>query len=112
MVHRQNSWLGASPDGLVGADGLLEIKCPQKLPEEVPPYHVVQCQVQMACCSRAWCDYLAFVGPGQIMEKRFYRNLAVEYALLQKLREWYEKYVRGNVEPPYKLRIKHFKEEP
>lgn len=58
---------GASPDGLVGADGLVEIKCPQ------PAKHIknlmggtidkgyrLQMQWQMACTGRQWCDFVSF----------------------------------------------------
>lgn len=58
---------GASPDGLVGADGLVEIKCPQ------PAKHIknlmggtidkgyrLQMQWQMACTERTWCDFVSF----------------------------------------------------
>lgn len=58
---------GASPDGLVGADGLVEIKCPQTgthiatlLEGKVPDKYVVQMLWQMECTGRAWCDFVSF----------------------------------------------------
>lgn len=57
----------ASPDGLVGEHGLVEIKCP--LPsahmdtldsEKIPNDHGIQMQWQMACTGRQWCDYVSF----------------------------------------------------
>jgi len=58
---------GASPDGLVGADGLLEIKCPNTathietlLSETVPTKYITQMQWQMACTGRQWCDFVSF----------------------------------------------------
>ncbi len=58
---------GASPDGLVGADGLLEIKCPNTathletlLGRMVPAKYVNQMQWQMACTGRAWCDFASY----------------------------------------------------
>ena len=58
---------GASPDGLVGHDGLVEIKCPNTstmidtlLTGKVPSNYVAQMQMQMACTGRAWCDYAVF----------------------------------------------------
>jgi len=58
---------GASPDGLVGHDGLVEIKCPNTstmidtlLTGKVPSNYVTQMQMQMACTGRAWCDYAVF----------------------------------------------------
>jgi len=58
---------GASPDGLVGLDGLVEIKCPNTATMldvlstgKVPSNHSIQMQMQMACTGRAWCDYAVF----------------------------------------------------
>jgi putative phage-type endonuclease len=57
----------ASPDGIVGDDGLLEIKCPQSanhietlLSEQIDGKYIKQMQWQMACCDRAWCDFVSF----------------------------------------------------
>ena len=58
---------GASPDGLVGHDGLVEIKCPNTatmidtlLTGKVPNNYTTQMQMQMACTGRVWCDYAVF----------------------------------------------------
>jgi len=58
---------GASPDGLVGDDGLVEIKCPNTathidtlLNPEVDSKYVLQMQWQMACTGRKWCDFASF----------------------------------------------------
>ena len=58
---------GASPDGLVGAEGMLEIKCPNTathidtlLSQTVPGKYITQMQWQMACCERQWCEFVSF----------------------------------------------------
>jgi putative phage-type endonuclease len=58
---------GASPDGLVGDDGLVEIKCPNSathidtlLKKVIPSKYVTQMMWQMACTGRAWCDFASF----------------------------------------------------
>lgn len=58
---------GASPDGLIGEDGLIEIKCPNTathldtlLSQKVPGKYVTQMQWQMACTGRQWCDFVSF----------------------------------------------------
>jgi predicted phage-related endonuclease len=58
---------GASPDGLVGDDGLIEIKCPNTathienlLSNSAPANYVIQMQWQMACTGRKWCDFVSF----------------------------------------------------
>ncbi len=67
VEHPEIAMSGASPDGLVGDDGLVEIKCPNTathldtlLGEPIPAKYVTQMQWQMACCGREWCDYCSF----------------------------------------------------
>lgn len=67
LIHPRIKDSGASPDGLIGADGLVEIKCPLTathidtlLFEEVPQKHVLQMQWQMCVTGRAWCDYVSY----------------------------------------------------
>lgn len=57
----------ASPDGLVGDVGLVEIKCPNSanhietlLGAPIAAKYITQCQWQMACTGRAWCDLASF----------------------------------------------------
>ena len=65
--HPTIEWAGASPDGLVGDDGCVEIKCPNTatmietlLSQKVPGKYITQMQFQMACTGRKWCDYVSF----------------------------------------------------
>lgn len=58
---------GASPDGLVGDDGLIEIKSPLAtthtdtiISGEAPSKYIPQMQWQMACTGRKWCDFVSF----------------------------------------------------
>ena len=58
---------GASPDGFVGDDGLIEIKCPESkkhlktLSTRKPDGdYVYQMQWQMACTGRQWCDFVSY----------------------------------------------------
>ena len=58
---------GASPDCLVGEDGLAEIKCPNTsthietlLNREIPSKYILQMQWQMVCAGRKWCDFVSF----------------------------------------------------
>lgn len=58
---------GASPDGLVGQDGLIEIKCPNTsthidtlLSQTVPKKYADQIFWQMACTGRQWCDFVSY----------------------------------------------------
>ena len=65
--HPIISMSGASPDGLVGDDGLVEIKCPESktqmetlLNQKVPNKYQPQMQWQMACTGRKWCDFVSY----------------------------------------------------
>lgn len=65
--HPEIAMSGASPDGLVGLDGLVEFKCPNTathldtlLSETVPGKYITQMQWQMACTGRAYCDFASF----------------------------------------------------
>lgn len=65
--HPEVAMSGASPDGYVGDEGLLEIKCPNTsthldtlLSETAPTKYMTQMQWQMACTGRAWVDFVSF----------------------------------------------------
>ena len=67
VPHPSIIMAGASPDGLVGEDGLIEIKCPNTathietlLSESVPNKYYTQMQFQLACTGRKWCDFVSF----------------------------------------------------
>lgn len=67
VPHPTVTMSGASPDGLVGPDGLVEVKCPNTsthidtlLGDGVPSKYLLQMQWQMACTGRAWCDFISF----------------------------------------------------
>lgn len=58
---------GASPDGLVGNDGLIEIKCPAVkthiktlVDKKAPSKYMNQMQWQMACTKRLWVDFVSY----------------------------------------------------
>lgn len=67
VLHPTIKGTHASPDGFVGPDGLVEIKCPQPaqhlstlLGEGVSDKYIKQMQWQMRCCDRAWCDFVSY----------------------------------------------------
>jgi len=67
VLHPSIVDAGASPDGLIDEDGLVEIKCPNTsthidtlLDEKVPSKYVTQIMWQMACTERKWCDFVSF----------------------------------------------------
>lgn len=67
VVHPKIDASGASPDGLIGDNGLIEIKCPGTathletlLGQAVPAKYLTQMQWQMACTGREWCDFVSY----------------------------------------------------
>jgi hypothetical protein len=67
VPHPTIEMSGASPDGLVGLFGMLEIKCPNTathidtlLTQTVPGKYITQMQWQMRCCERQWCEFVSF----------------------------------------------------
>jgi len=67
LVHPTIWESGASPDGLVGDFGMVEIKCPNTathidtlLTQTVSGKYNTQMQWQMACAGRHWCDFVSF----------------------------------------------------
>lgn len=67
MRHPAIAWLGASPDRFLGADGLIEIKCPNSdthldrfLSKKIPEQYQLQMQVQLAVTGRAYCWFVDF----------------------------------------------------
>lgn len=67
VPHPTIDQAGASPDGLVGVDGLVEIKCPNTathletlLGQAVPAKYIDQMQFQMACTGRTFCDFVSY----------------------------------------------------
>lgn len=67
VPHPTIAMSGASPDGYVGDDGLIEAKCPNTathidtlLGEPIAGKYITQMQWQMACCGRRWCDWISY----------------------------------------------------
>jgi len=83
--HPRIAMSAASPDGLVGDDGCLEIKCPNTathietlLGDEPAKKYYDQMQWQMVCANRSWCDFVSFdprmPAHLQLFVKRIERN--------------------------------------
>jgi putative phage-type endonuclease len=73
--------LGYSPDGLVGDDGLIEIKSPRQkthlqslLTNEVPAQYISQVQTGLAVSGRSWCDFISYAPGLPLFVKRCVRD--------------------------------------
>ena len=110
VAHPSIPWLGASPDGFVGDDGLVELKCPDKMYKAFPVQYLPQTQGQLHMTRREWCDLVAWVQPifaqdgtvlaeAQVRRWRVYRSDAYWYELLEQLTIFWG-FVAAGVEPP------------
>ena len=82
IPHPVIAMSGASPDGLAGEDGLIEIKCPNTathlefLQSRKPKHeYLLQMQWQMACTGRQWCDFVSY--DDRLPEKLAYRCIRI-----------------------------------
>lgn len=86
LQHPSIEQAGASPDGLIGKKGMLEVKCPRSfthlnyiLENVVPADYIPQMTWQLACDpKREWVDFMSF-DPRmpealRVFVKRFYRK--------------------------------------
>ena len=93
----RNHIAGASPDSLVGSDGLLEIKT--KLPhlqlevllaDEMPSDHVLQVQGQLWVTDREFCDFVSYWPKLPLFVKRVYRDDASIKRIADGVRQFVE----------------------
>lgn len=86
FVHPEYDWLGASPDGLIEDDGLIEVKCPfglrnkkgddlvfKSLAEQ--PHYKSQVMVELACTGRSFCHFYQWSPFGDSLERVDYDPL-------------------------------------
>lgn len=94
VIHPNIADSGASPDGLIGEDGMAEFKCPNTathietlLTGKIPEKYITQMQWQMACTGRKWCDFVSF-DPRMPETMRFFsRRVERDEALIGRLED-------------------------
>ena len=91
---------GASPDGLIGDAGLLEIKCPNTsthietvLSQEASAKYITQMQWQMACTGREYCDFVSFDPRLPAEMSIFVRRVMRDEVLIKSLEEEVSKFL-------------------
>ena len=102
VLHPTNDRIGCSPDGIVGDNGLVEIKVPKTGTHleyinmgVAPAKYREQMYTQMLCCERSWCDFVSYdprlPSEYQIFIVRFHRDerelILMEAAAVEFLRE-------------------------
>jgi len=81
--------IGYSPDGLVGDDGLIEIKAPRAkahiitiLADKVPAFYMAQLQTGLLVSGRKWIDYVSYCGGLPLYVKRVHPDPAWHRAIV------------------------------
>lgn len=80
LLRKEETWqLGYSPDGLVGKDGLIEVKSRRSklhlrtiLAGEVPVEFMAQCQAGLLVSGREWLDFISYSGGMPMWHKRVF----------------------------------------
>jgi len=104
--HPTHDWLAGSPDGLIGNEGMIEVKCPfyfrrdgsGRVHQSVPPHYFAQVNCLMECCDRNWCDYISWAPEGMAVF-RVYRDTDTFNALLPYYTHFYEDMKAGLNKP-------------
>lgn len=101
FIHTIHQWLGATPDGLVGEDGLIEVKCPYGLRDKEAPvfknsfeqfHYYAQMQIEMACAQKKWVDFYQWSPRASVVERVEY-NPEWFFENLPALEEFYHRYL-------------------
>jgi len=86
---------GASPDGLIGIDGMIEVKCPysKKIkPLSEQPHYADQIQMEMLCADREWCDFVTWT-PSKMQIERVRRDIMWFARNIEKLADFFAEYI-------------------
>lgn len=74
-THKEYDWFAGSPDGFVGSEGMIEVKCPfyfrkdgsGRLHSSVPGHYLLQMNALLEICERQWCDYVCWSPEGMVV---------------------------------------------
>ena len=93
--------LGATPDGFVGNDGLLEVKCPTStthlqwiMDGDVPEQHMPQMAVQALCTGRAWVDFMSYDPRMPPKQRKFIRRWHPDISYLDNIKGAAERFLK------------------
>ncbi|GAG40708.1 unnamed protein product, partial [marine sediment metagenome] len=98
VIHKEYDWMGCTPDGLMGNEGLIEVKCPYyaKKPYtlEEKPMYLYQVYFQLIVTGAAWCDFYVWLPGEQHCERVHYFNAKKWFDKnFDKIEEFYNQYL-------------------
>lgn len=94
VQHPLLSYVGCSPDGLIGSDGMQQIKCPHNPAvhamtwrDGMPEEHIPQIQFEMWVTGRSWSDFVSY-DPRMPAHRRLYiQRIERDEALIERIAE-------------------------
>lgn len=95
--HPEYDWLGGSPDGLVGDEGIIEVKCPfvnKICHTKIPPIYYCQVNGLLEILNSEWCDFISWT-PTEMKIYRVYRDRDLFTYLLDRYTLFYACMKRG-----------------
>lgn len=108
IIHHEIPWLGASPDSLT-YKGRVPVECKsmtedrKKYLDEIAPYYLIQCQVQIQCCNTTYGWFYQQGGGHKPFLLRVERDDKYFWeTIYPALHSFYFDYVEKNVPPPRK----------
>ena len=98
VIHPALDYAGCSPDGLVGSEGMVQIKCHKSHIHlnyiengTVPKQYVRQMQWEMECTEREWSDFVSyapqFPEPHNLWVKRIERDESLIKDILEEVKQ-------------------------
>jgi putative phage-type endonuclease len=87
--HNWYQWLAGSPDGFIGDEGLIEVKCPfyrkrdgsSRIHAKVPGHYWMQVNALLEITNRQWCDYCCWTPEGAAIFRVHRDPLTFDYLL-------------------------------
>ena len=100
VPHPYIPWIGGSPDGMIGDNGMIEMKCPfsKRLQETIPTHYYPQVNGLLEVTETEWCDFVSWTPEGMNVV-RIKRNPEAFEWLLAKYKVFWE-HVSKKQEPP------------
>ena len=109
--YEVGDWLGATPDGLIGDSGLIEVKCPYGLRDSKPPifkttadqpHYMAQMQIELLCTNRHYVKFCQWAPHGCLIET-ILRDDAWIAETLPVLKSFHERYLSEVDNPEHLL---------
>jgi predicted phage-related endonuclease len=82
--------IGCSPDGLVGDDGMIEVKSRRQkfqvntiIDNAMPDDYAIQVQAELLVTGRAWCDFVSYSGGLPMIPIRVYPDAKIQAAIVE-----------------------------